>query len=236
MDIRTRLNILNQEQLKQQNVQEYLQARKIHQEMYDLMDVTYNKKHARMFSDIIYLSRYQNMRFNISNSHDENIYGEVLIYPQHEAVQSKCEYYKINNLLESPEQKDMLEAMLHSIYGMYKIVGRNDLNALTTVENIYTHERTTLTDMNFGALDQDKKIYIYLHIIYYHDIYFQTGLCMFFKINKSTTKWLKQSKNIFTKPYDIDQLLFVEKHYRNRGDGIHEERHVVDEHLLGNKE
>ncbi len=233
MDIRTRLNRLNQEQLKQQNVQEYLQARKIHQDMYDLMDVTYNKEHAHWFSDIIYLSRYQNMRFNIAQSHDEKLYGEVLIYPQHESVQSKCEYYKENNLLETSEQKDMLEAMLHSIYGMYRIVGRDDLNALTTVENIYTREKITLTDMNLGGLNQSKEVYIYLHIIHYHDIYFQTGLCMFFKISKSTTKWLKQSKHIFTKPYDIDQLLFVEKHYRNHGSGFHEERHVVDEHLGG---
>ncbi|MCD7839499.1 MAG: hypothetical protein LUG46_02590 [Erysipelotrichaceae bacterium] len=231
MDIRTRLNRLNQEQLKQQSVQEYLQVRKIHQDMYDLMDVTYNKEHAHWFSDIIYLSRYPNMRFNIAQSHDENIYGEVLIYPQHKDIQSKCEYYKENNLLETSEQQDMLEAMLHSIYGMYRIVGRDDLNALTTVENIYTREKITLTDMNLGGLNQSKEVYIYLHIIHYHDIYFQTGLCMFFKISKSTTKWLKQSKNIFMKPYDIDQLLFVEKHYRNRGDGIHEERHVVDEHL-----
>ncbi|MCD7839442.1 MAG: hypothetical protein LUG46_02295, partial [Erysipelotrichaceae bacterium] len=92
-----------------------------------------------------------------------------------------------------------------------------DIKAQTTIQNIFTNEVIILTDMNLGAFNQLKQSYLYLHIIHYHDIYIQSGLCMSFDQNEEVDQWLKSNEDTFMKPYDVNQLLLVENYYRING-------------------
>ncbi|MCD7839500.1 MAG: hypothetical protein LUG46_02595 [Erysipelotrichaceae bacterium] len=231
MSYQSKLDRLHNQQLKQPNVQQYLQTRKIFDDIYNVLDSSWNINDDRRVERIIELSKYPKMTFNHDDKHEEQVYCEINVYPQMKSVKSQTQYFKKRRLLKTSKHKEMLDAMIQSTYGWYVIIDRNDIKSQTTLENVFTHKRIILTDMNLGALGVGKKTYLFLHIIHYNDIYFQTGMAMYFVQNDENKKWLKQNADVFTKSYNVNQLLLVENHYRNHEKNEIELKDVVKKYM-----
>ncbi|MCD7839443.1 MAG: hypothetical protein LUG46_02300 [Erysipelotrichaceae bacterium] len=214
MDINDAKWMLSFMQKKNPQFKEYQKVRKLHQEIYDKMDITFNEDDRKMFTNIIKSSNCDGIYFDFSIKQHEKIYAEFLIYPQISGIQSKIEYLRQHTRIRKAEKLDMIDAMIDSTYGMFEVVQRDDMNGVTYLENVFTHEQIPLMDGSLGMFGQLEDAYIYIHIIRYHNIYFQTGLIIGLNKNKETFKWLKQNKKIFMKPYDVSQFLLVEKYSR----------------------
>lgn len=215
MDYYSMMGMLNQMQMKQPYVKKYMEARKIHQELYDKMDISFDEDDYTMFTNIVKASNCGNIDFDFYDPQHAKIYGEFLIYPQISGIQSKIEYLQEHTRIRKTEKLRMIKAMIDSTHGMYEVVFRDDMKAITCVENVFTHEQIELVDRGLGAFGQLDEAYLYLHIIHYGRICFQTGLIILLNKNKETEKWLKQNKDIFMKPYDASQFLFVDKYSRS---------------------
>ncbi len=215
MDINDAKWMLNYMQKKNPQFKEYQKVRKLHQEIYEKIDLHFDDKDMNMFADIIKSSNCDGIYFDFSIKQHEKIYAEFLIYPQIPGIQSKIEYLRQHTRIRKAEKLDMIDAMIDSTYGMFEVVQRDDMNGVTYLKNFFTHEQIPLMDGSLGILGQLDNAYIYIHVIHYHNICFQTGLIISLNKNKETVKWLKQNKKIFMKPYDASQFLLVEKYSRS---------------------
>ncbi len=116
---------------------------------------------------MVKLSSYPKMKLNENDPHEDKIITEINLYPQIEDETSQFELLQNLALLKNPQQKDMLDALIHSTYGFFKIIDRDDIKALTILENVFTNEVITLTDMNLGSFNQLKQSYLYTIWIMY---------------------------------------------------------------------
>lgn len=73
----------------------------------------------------------------------------------------------------------MLECMKYSHFVAFTIVKRIESDALVEVEDFFIHERFVLSDFGLGRFNFGKDLLFISRVIYYEDIYFQTGMGMF---------------------------------------------------------
>ncbi|MCD7839501.1 MAG: hypothetical protein LUG46_02600, partial [Erysipelotrichaceae bacterium] len=124
------MNKLQQLYQKQQaKVQEYLDTRKIMQEIYDIVCYHWDENDDKRVKNLVKLSTYPKTKLSEKDPHEDKIITEINLYPQTEDEMGQLELLRNLALIKNPQQKDMLEALINSSYGFYKIIDRDDIKA-----------------------------------------------------------------------------------------------------------
>lgn len=178
----------------------YRQARKIHQEVINSMCNYIDKNHLSPEEILLHIEDKLDLEIfeiDFNNKLDTHIYCDLIIYPYISSIKSICEHYLEKHIFRKVEKIQMLEAMKNSYLGFFEIIDRDDLKATTLLKNVVTKEEITLMDFNLGAFKTGINTYIFLRIINYQGINFQTGLSMPFSRNGTTKAWIKRNRQNF---------------------------------------
>lgn len=203
------------------DIKAYHHTRKVHQEVINSMNNFINKNNINpnnVLNSIEEKVDLEVFSLDFNSSLDVQIYYDLIIYPHLSTIKSVTETYLEKHTLRKIEKQEMLEAMKNSYVGIFEIIGRDDKKANTFLRNLITKEEISLFDFNLGALGTGSNNYIFIRVITFHGINFQTGLMMPFKRNVTTKTWIKRNRQLFVNNESAPLIVNLFDFYKKYGE------------------
>lgn len=209
-----------------EHIKKYKMLRKLHKEIHESMfkymnsDKFDNVKFHDVVADIIdnEIDEDFEITFDYDNSSDIIIECEMHFYKNSKNIKSITEMFLETNRFKSPEKKVLLQAMNSSFVGLFKIIDFDYENAYVFLEDIFTHKKFKVVDINLGfqhKMYDLKNTYFYMRIITVDDISFGTGIPSHFDINDAMLQnYIKSHK--YNKCSDMARCLYLYSLYRKK--------------------
>lgn len=206
------------------HIKEYKRIRKLHGEIIDSMFKFYQNGKFEQKLDAAYagahlpeserrIGVFAESSFDMETDQGIQAFLNVLIYKTAPNINCITEEYIRIKRYSKPEKTALLQSMLDSKAGLFEVTDMTTGEGYVTLKNVFTDETYRLTDIGLSASRNALQNYIYLRVITYQGISFDTGLNVVFDKNDPFIKsFIKRHKQDY-KPLG-ELMRFLELHNR----------------------
>lgn len=180
------------------HIAKYRKIRKYHEKIGNQM-LAYFQKHEQdfkqSFTDNVFNSKnykMYNLKFDLSIAIDKLTFIDIVLY---QLPNNLCKQFIDEKLATSTQDTAFINAMLTSQMGLFQISSIDKKSRLVTFENILSGELITIIDESMSKSDIPEHLIIFMRVITYDGISFQTGLTYVFRNDDPRIrKWIKRHK------------------------------------------
>ena len=171
---------------KKSHIIKYYQVRKFYNEIADNMKQYFDEGKYDM--DSYYSSVLNNIKketkgyglhLNKISKINQNVLYELFLYRNHNKIPSVSEIYSVIKRFRNKEKLKMLDSIINSYVGLFRIVDVNKWNGFVTYEDVFTFKKFKIIDIAMSKtlrLNKNMSFYIYNRVISYDGISFAIGI------------------------------------------------------------
>lgn len=171
---------------KKSHIIKYYQVRKFHNEIADNMKQYFdagkyemNSYYTSVLNSIKKETKGYGLHLKNINKINTSILYELFLYKNHSKIPSVSEIFAVIKRFRNEEKLKMLDSIINSYVGLFKIIDVNKSNGYVTYEDVFTLKRYKIIDIAMSKslkLNKKNSFYIYNRIIAYDGVCFGTGI------------------------------------------------------------
>ncbi len=170
------------------HIKEYYRLRKLHSEIVDAMaqydaDGKFVREiqtvEAVLASDSLPLQQVAG-EFDLDERHGAQAYYDMLIYKPAPNMNCITEDFIQKHRYRRADKVDLLHSMLNSKLGLYEITGVDSGEGYVYLQDVFTKEQLTVTDVALSGTVNYSANYLYTRIVCCDGVCFNTGLSLVF--------------------------------------------------------
>lgn len=136
--------------------------------------------------------------FNMHSPQEARVFYDVMMYKTRNDMSCITGEFIEKNMYTNKAKTNMLKCMLDAKIGLFDVLEVCQDNSTAIIEDVFTKEKYTILDTGISNNPEFDKAYIYMRIMTYKNITFNTGVALIFlKENESIIEFIEKNKEVY---------------------------------------